>query len=114
MSTLATMQISAKSIFSASAISPMETSASRLERIVFSRRRGSMASVTSSRAERMADHLASSVSALDRKSTRLNPVTNAHLVCRLLLENKNRTNKNTHTTNSLDETYTREPLTNTD
>src|SRR3546814_1622319 len=25
---------------------------------------------------------------LDRKSTRLNPVTNAHLVCRLLLENK--------------------------
>src|SRR3546814_8328171 len=32
---------------------------------------------------------------LDRKSTRLNPVTNAHLVCRLLLEKKNRyqTNK---------------------
>src|SRR3546814_1919432 len=28
----------------------------------------------------------------DRKSTRLNPVTNAHLVCRLLLEKK----KNTH------------------
>src|SRR3546814_3379977 len=28
-------------------------------------------------------------SAKDRKSTRLNPVTNAHLVCRLLLENKN-------------------------
>src|SRR3546814_4804969 len=28
---------------------------------------------------------------LDRKSTRLNPVTNAHLVCRLLLEKKNRT-----------------------
>src|SRR3546814_4732674 len=26
---------------------------------------------------------------LDRKSTRLNPVTNAHLVCRLLLEKKN-------------------------
>src|SRR3546814_10613991 len=26
--------------------------------------------------------------ALDRKSTRLNPVTNAHLVCRLLLEKK--------------------------
>src|SRR3546814_9236352 len=26
----------------------------------------------------------------DRKSTRLNPVTNAHLVCRLLLEKKNR------------------------
>src|SRR3546814_3492463 len=27
--------------------------------------------------------------ALDRKSTRLTPVTNAHLVCRLLLETKN-------------------------
>src|SRR3546814_4839239 len=27
-------------------------------------------------------------SPLDRKSTRLNPVTNAHLVCRLLLEKK--------------------------
>src|SRR3546814_5947446 len=26
----------------------------------------------------------------DRKSTRLTPVTNAHLVCRLLLEKKNR------------------------
>src|SRR3546814_8390114 len=26
--------------------------------------------------------------AADRKSTRLNPVTNAHLVCRLLLEKK--------------------------
>src|SRR3546814_1608818 len=26
----------------------------------------------------------------DRKSTRLNPVTNAHLVCRLLLEKKNK------------------------
>src|SRR3546814_7306899 len=25
---------------------------------------------------------------IDRKSTRLNPVTNAHLVCRLLLEKK--------------------------
>src|SRR3546814_8839039 len=31
----------------------------------------------------------------DRKSTRLNPVTNAHLVCRLLLENKKNT-KATH------------------
>src|SRR3546814_7857986 len=30
---------------------------------------------------------------LDRKSTRLTPVTNAHIVCRLLLEKKN--NKNT-------------------
>src|SRR3546814_2638759 len=28
--------------------------------------------------------------AVDRKSTRLNPVTNAHLVCRLLLEKKKR------------------------
>src|SRR3546814_116140 len=31
---------------------------------------------------------------LDRKSTRLNPVTNAHLVCRLLLEKKTLTNQN--------------------
>src|SRR3546814_1813840 len=33
----------------------------------------------------------------DRKSTRLNPVTNAHLVCRLLLEKKknNKHNKRT-------------------
>src|SRR3546814_4409712 len=30
------------------------------------------------------------VAALDRKSTRLNTVTNAHLVCRLLLEKKNK------------------------
>src|SRR3546814_9510376 len=28
----------------------------------------------------------------DRKSTRRTPVTNAHLVCRLLLEKKNKTN----------------------
>src|SRR3546814_5065032 len=35
-------------------------------------------------------------SASDRKSTRLNPVTNAHLVCRLLLEKK----KNKHTKDS--------------
>src|SRR3546814_10155042 len=41
----------------------------------------------------------------DRKSTRLNPVTNAHLVCRLLLEKKNnkyfecKTNKNLYTDN---------------
>src|SRR3546814_9528439 len=28
---------------------------------------------------------------IDRKSTRLTPVTNAHLVCRLLLEQKNNT-----------------------
>src|SRR3546814_5513347 len=31
---------------------------------------------------------------LDRKSTRLNSITNAHLVCRLLLETKNKTQKN--------------------
>src|SRR3546814_2653316 len=30
---------------------------------------------------------------LDRKSTRLTPVTNAHLVCRLLLEKKKKYNK---------------------
>src|SRR3546814_7174284 len=29
----------------------------------------------------------------DRKSTRLNPVTNAQIVCRLLLEQKNKTNE---------------------
>src|SRR3546814_7562763 len=33
----------------------------------------------------------------DRKSTRLNPVTNAHLVCRLLLEKKNQQIKQTQT-----------------
>src|SRR3546814_1846554 len=32
--------------------------------------------------------VAASFFPLDRKSTRLNPVTNAHLVCRLLLEKK--------------------------
>src|SRR3546814_4181506 len=37
----------------------------------------------------------------DRKSTRLNPVTNAHLVCRLLLEKKN-TNDRLTTVNSRD------------
>src|SRR3546814_5720929 len=37
------------------------------------------------RGEALARHFAS---AEDRKSTRLNPVTNAHLVCRLLLEKK--------------------------
>src|SRR3546814_6320438 len=31
----------------------------------------------------------------DRKSTRLNPVTNAHLVCRLLLEKKKTTTNQT-------------------
>src|SRR3546814_2034084 len=35
----------------------------------------------------------------DRKSTRLNPVTNAHLVCRLLLEKKKKA-KTQRTTNS--------------
>src|SRR3546814_8779493 len=38
----------------------------------------------------------------DRKSTRLNPVTNAHLVCRLLLETKKKETirqcENTYTT----------------
>src|SRR3546814_2513721 len=37
----------------------------------------------------------------DRKSTRLNPVTNAHLVCRLLLEKKNIKEK-THQRNVTD------------
>src|SRR3546814_5611569 len=35
---------------------------------------------------------ASSLLEGDRKSTRLTPVTNAQLVCRLLLEKKNKTN----------------------
>src|SRR3546814_5215820 len=34
------------------------------------------------------DHLLVNLQVEDRKSTRLNPVTNAHLVCRLLLEKK--------------------------
>src|SRR3546814_3065122 len=34
----------------------------------------------------------------DRKSTRLNPVTNAHLVCRLLLEKKKKNKKQTTNT----------------
>src|SRR3546814_3770242 len=34
---------------------------------------------------------ARSLYCVDRKSTRLTPVTNAHLVCRLLLEKKNNT-----------------------
>src|SRR3546814_10468185 len=34
----------------------------------------------------------------DRKSTRLNSITNAHLVCRLLLEKKKKTNTNKKTT----------------
>src|SRR3546814_9827856 len=33
------------------------------------------------------------VDLVDRKSTRLNSSTNAHLVCRLLLEKKKKTNK---------------------
>src|SRR3546814_2201823 len=32
----------------------------------------------------------------DRKSTRLNSITNAHLVCRLLLEKKNHSYTNSH------------------
>src|SRR3546814_5048180 len=43
--------------------------------------------------------------AADRKSTRLNPVTNAHLVCRLLLEKKK--NGNSHD-------YQSHPQSNTD
>src|SRR3546814_998195 len=39
----------------------------------------------------IADHQASPVLEVDRKSTRLNPVTNAQLVCRLLLENNKTT-----------------------
>src|SRR3546814_2047954 len=35
----------------------------------------------------------------DRKSTRLNPVTNAHLVCRLLLEKKKKKQQNGSSTN---------------
>src|SRR3546814_3589298 len=34
----------------------------------------------------------------DRKSTRLTPVTNAHLVCRLLLEKKKKENKKQEST----------------
>src|SRR3546814_8395624 len=48
---------------------------------------------------RLCDHFGAATVdsiSLDRKSTRLNPVTNAHLVCRLLLETKN-TKKNTTT-----------------
>src|SRR3546814_8478143 len=41
---------------------------------------------------------------LDRKSTRLTPVTNAHLVCRLLLEKKKNTKNNTQQKNY---TYTK-------
>src|SRR3546814_7294508 len=36
---------------------------------------------------------------VDRKSTRLNPVTNAHLVCRLLLENKKTTKQTIYINN---------------
>src|SRR3546814_7123925 len=37
----------------------------------------------------------------DRKSTRLNPVTNAHLVCRLLLEKKKNKSKQKHEKNMM-------------
>src|SRR3546814_1117792 len=36
------------------------------------------------------------VGEIDRKSTRLTPVTNAHLVCRLLLEKKTKKTMKTH------------------
>src|SRR3546814_2881216 len=39
------------------------------------------------------DRKSASPSRLDRKSTRRTPVTNAHLVCRLLLEKKKKKNK---------------------
>src|SRR3546814_2668295 len=42
------------------------------------------------------------IHAKDRKSTRLNPVTNAHLVCRLLLEKQK---KNIHTVRTTTEPY---------
>src|SRR3546814_9512741 len=38
------------------------------------------------------------IDTLDRKSTRLNPVTNANLVCRLLLEKKKKKKKHTNST----------------
>src|SRR3546814_8486727 len=37
-----------------------------------------------------------SAAAIDRKSTRLNSITHAHLVCRLLLEKKKKQSKSTH------------------
>src|SRR3546814_8270499 len=39
----------------------------------------------------------SAKAAIDRKSTRLNPVTNANLVCRLLLEKKKNNHRETKT-----------------
>src|SRR3546814_9741354 len=42
----------------------------------------------------------------DRKSTRRTPVTNAHLVCRLLLEKTNLTKPNTHPTQTTPHTST--------
>src|SRR3546814_5304301 len=47
--------------------------------------------------------------AQDRKSTRLNPVTNAHLVCRLLLEKKN-THSNSNAGKTLDKNIQRQAL----
>src|SRR3546814_1014825 len=48
----------------------------------------------------------------DRKSTRLTPVTNAHLVCRLLLEKKKPTTKNKKKQSSKEKTYeTTKPIT---
>src|SRR3546814_9525345 len=41
---------------------------------------------------------------VDRKSTRLNSVTNAHLVCRLLLEKKKIKNKHTQKQNNINHT----------
>src|SRR3546814_10499988 len=41
-------------------------------------------------------HLVELVDRLDRKSTRLNSITNAHLVCRLLLEKKQKKTNSQH------------------
>src|SRR3546814_1714251 len=42
---------------------------------------------------------------LDRKSTRLTPVTNAHLVCRLLLETKKKKTKTRRARQEIDKKY---------
>src|SRR3546814_8677111 len=50
-------------------------------------------------AGRVPPDLLLALGALDRKSTRRTPVTNAHLVCRLLLEKKKNKQENTSTHN---------------
>src|SRR3546814_5922376 len=44
-------------------------------------------------ADRRRNHAGTEAHRRDRKSTRLTPVTNAHLVCRLLLEKKKHTQR---------------------